>query len=96
MKLSEHDIPCTIFLDLTVENLHLRSSESEPFTMFLEDSSTILFSEPVSEPVPEHGSDTCSEDGADEMRLSPESTYEDHHIHPREDDSDDRERLDSG
>ena len=57
---------------------------------------SVPFAYPIADVVPEHRTDRCEYDSSDDMRLTPESAYEDHYIHARNCSSYDRHRLDTG
>ncbi len=91
MELAQYYVPESILLYLLAEYPLLCVSQSDIVTIFLYDTMSVPFSCPVPEIVTEHRTDYCEHHSTDDMRLSPESSYEDHHIHPRYQSSDDRE-----
>lgn len=95
MKFSENNIPRAIFCDLSIHDFYLCLAESKPLTMLVENLSTILSPEPESEEIPEHRAHTRREKRPDKMRFSPESSDQNHDIHPRKDDPDNRKWLDA-
>jgi hypothetical protein len=82
MKFSEYNIPKSISLYLTLENFCLGTTDSEPVTIAMDEFISPPFSYPVSDVVPDHRSENCSESGESEMSRPPESSYEYHDIHP--------------
>ena len=96
MKLPEDDIPEAIILDLFFEDLLFCLSDSEPVTIFLDELPTIPFADPEAEIVPDHGTDDGRDDREGKMISCPESSDEDHDIHPRNGSSNDRKWLDTG
>lgn len=82
MKFPEYDIPKSIFFELFMEDGSLSFSESEPVTVFFYQFDSIPFPDPISEIVPEHGSDCCKCNRRDDVIYSPKSTDQNHHIHP--------------
>lgn len=93
MKFPKHDIPESIFLELSGEDFLFCLPESEPVSVFLDEFTTIPLPDPVPEIIPEHRPDDRREDREEEMISSPESSDKDHHIHPGNRSTDDRERL---
>jgi hypothetical protein len=70
-------------------------TDSKPVTIFLDELSSIPFPDPVPQIIPEHSPDDRRCDRSYDMSLSPESTHEDHDIHPRDCCPDDRKGLDT-
>ena len=95
MELSQYDIPKSIFFDLLVEDGSLGLAHTEPVSILLDELAPVPFPDPVSEIIPEHSTDDGSEDRQNDMSLPPESTDEDHDIHPRDCCPDDREGFDT-
>ncbi len=91
MELSEYDIPESVFLYLSMEYRRFCTTDSEPVTVLLYELSSIPLSDPIAEIVPDHSTEYSREYRRDDMELPPESSYEDHHIHPRHGSSDNRE-----
>ncbi len=96
VKFPEDDIPESIFLYLLVEDLIFCFSESDPVAIFFDNLLPIPFPDPVSEVVPEHRSDDSTEYGPHDMGFPPESTDEDHHVHPWDRRPDDRKWFHTG
>ena len=90
MKLPEDDIPEAIILDLFFEDLLFSLSDSEPVTIFLDKLMTVPFTDPEAEIVPDHGADDGRDDRKGKMISCPESSDEDHDIHPRDSSPNDR------
>lgn len=82
VKLSEDDIPESIFFDLSLEYTGLGLSYSEPVSIFCQKLFPEPFPDPVADVVSDHGSSYSRDDSRHQMISSPESSYEDHHIHP--------------
>jgi hypothetical protein len=82
VKLSEDDIPKSIFLDLPFQYTSFCLPDSEPVTILHDKLFPEPFPDPVADIVPEHRSEYCRDDGQCQVFSSPESSYEDHHIHP--------------
>lgn len=91
MKFAEHDIPKPIFFYLSMEYSSFSFPESDPVSIFFYDFCSIPFSDPVTEIIPEHSTEDGERYGPDEVILPPESSHEDHHIHPRYSSPDDGE-----
>lgn len=89
MKFPKQDIPESVFLELFVEDFFFCFPKSEPVTIFLDEFFSIVFSYPVAEIVPNHCSNDGERDSDEEMITRPESSYEDHNIHPWNRSSDD-------
>jgi hypothetical protein len=96
MEFTEHNVPKSIFRNLSFEDFLFSFSESYVVSIAFDDLMTVPFSDPVSEIVSEHGSDTGESDRTDEMSFSPKPSYQYHDIHPWYGCPDDRERLDTG
>ena len=82
MELPEDDIPKSIFLDLPFEDTSFCLPDSEPVTVLYDKFFPEPFPDPVADIVPEHRSEYRRGDGQCEVFSSPESSYEDHYIHP--------------
>ena len=95
MKLPEDDIPEAIILDLFFEDLLFCLSDSEPVTIFLDELPTVPFADPEAEIVPDHGTDDGRDDREGKMISCPESSHEDHDIHPWDSSPNDRKWLDA-
>ncbi len=93
MKFPKQDIPESVFLELFVEDFFFCFPKSEPVTIFLDEFFSIVFSYPVAEIVPNHCSNDGERDSDEEMITRPESSYEDHNIHPWNRSSDDWQWL---
>ena len=90
MEFPEDDIPEPIILDLFFEDLLFCLPDSEPVTVFFDQFATIPFPDPEAEIVPDHGTDDCRDDREGKVIPRPESSDEDHDIHPRNGSSNDR------
>lgn len=95
MELAECDIPESVFLELSLEDLLLSTPEREPVSVFFDELVAIPLPDPVSEIVPEHGTEYRRDDREGEVCLRPESSDEDHDIHPWYCRPDDRQWLDT-
>lgn len=95
MKLAEYDIPKSIFLYLSMEYRSLSTTYSEPVSVFFDELGTVPFPDPVAQIVPEHRTDTSTDDREDDVILPPESSDEYHDIHAWYSCPDDREWLDT-
>ena len=82
MEFSKNDIPKTIFLNLFFEDFLFCFSESDIVTISMDDLVSIPFSDPISEIVTDHSTDAGKEYRKDEMWFAPESSNQDHDIHP--------------
>ncbi len=82
MEFPEDDIPEAIILDLFFENLLFGLPDSEPVTVFFDKLMSIPFPYPEAEIVPDHSTDNSRDDREGKMISSPESSDEDHDIHP--------------
>ncbi len=82
MELPKDDIPESIFLYLSFEYVSFSLPDSEPVSVSCYEFLAPPLPDPVSDIVPEHRTEYGTDDRHDEMSPSPESSYEDHHIHP--------------
>lgn len=96
MKLSENDVPKSIFFDLVFEYFRLRFSEPNPVPIFFDNFFSIPFSDPVSEIISDHSSEDSTHDRKYNMSFSPKSPYKYHHIHSWHGSSDDGKWFDTG
>ncbi len=96
MELAERDIPESIFLELSGEDLLFCFSQPEPVSISFDKFSTIPLPDPVAEIVPEHRTDDGSEDREEKVIPCPESSHQYHHIHPWNSSTDNRKWLDTG
>ncbi len=95
MEFPESNIPESIFLNLSFEDLLLSCPDSEPVSIFLDEFMSVPFPDPVAEIIPEHSTEDRTDDREGKMISRPESSDEDHHIHPWDRSPDDRKRLDT-
>lgn len=93
MKLSEYDIPKSIFLYLFMKYSCFRLSDSEPVSISLYKLSPVPLSYPVSEIVSYHCAKYRWYNCHQHMSLPPKSSDEYHHVHPRDGSSYDRKWL---
>ena len=82
MELPKDDIPKSIFLDLSFEYLSFRLAHSHPVTIASDEIMSEPLPDPVADIVAEHRARDSTYDCQYEVISSPESSYEDHHIHP--------------
>ena len=82
MELPKDDIPKSIFLDLSFEYLSFRLAHSHPVTIASDEIMSEPFPDPVADIVAEHRAGYSTYDCQYEVISSPESSYEDHHVHP--------------
>ena len=95
MELPKYDIPESIFFELFVEYFLFSFPHPEPFTVFFDEFFSYLFAYPVTDIVPEHSSNNGDEYRHEEMITRPESSDEDHHVHPGNCRPDDGKWLDT-
>lgn len=95
MKLPERDIPKSILFKLFVEYFFFCFPEAKPVSILFDEFFPYLAANPISDIVPEHCSNTGCEYRECEMFLTPESSYEDHYVHPWDCSPDDREWFDT-
>ncbi len=95
MKLTKDDIPKSIFLYLPWENILFCFSETDIVSIFLYDTVPVPFSDPISEIVSDHCTNSCQCDRENHMGFSPKSSYQDHDVHARYSGSNDGKRLDT-
>jgi hypothetical protein len=82
MELPEYDIPKSIFLYLSLEYTSFCLAYTDPVTILRDELFSPPFPDPVAYIVSEHRSEDSRDDGQYDMLSSPESSDENHHVHP--------------